>query len=300
MALFLKKIYTIAAINTGKSQGPGPLTFQGKPESIYIRLYYMRYLARFLQVVFTVYAFIPFTAFLLLIFPIVVVASFFGKIRGGNFIYKLCRAWSDFVLFMLGIFHRTGFEVPHDPARQYVFVFNHISFLDIPVLIKSIRNQPIRILGKAEMAKIPLFGFIYRNAVVLVERDNPEKRAKSVKQLKSVLQKGISIVISPEGTFNMTHKPLKEFYDGAFRIAIETQTPIKPILFLDTYDRMHYSSIFSLNPGRSRAVYLAEVAVEGLTVNDVAFLKEKVYRIMEEGLIKYKASWITDDTGNTN
>jgi 1-acyl-sn-glycerol-3-phosphate acyltransferase len=107
-------------------------------------------------------------------------------------------------------------------------------------------------------------------------------------------------VISPEGTFNMTHKPLKDFYDGAFRIAIETQTPIKPILFLDTYSRMNYRTIFSLNPGRSRAVYLAEVGVEGLTAKDVAFLKDKVYRIMEEGLIKYKAGWITANTGNAN
>ncbi|MEP7255794.1 MAG: 1-acyl-sn-glycerol-3-phosphate acyltransferase [Ferruginibacter sp.] len=260
----------------------------------------MRYLSRFIQVLFTLYAFIPFTVFLLLVFPIVVVASFFGKIKGGNFIYKLCRIWSEFVLLMLGIFHKTSFETPHDTAKQYVFVFNHISFLDIPVLMKTIRNQHIRILGKAEMAKVPLFGYIYKNAAVLVERDNPEKRTKSVIQLKSVIKKGISIVIAPEGTFNMTHKPLKDFYDGAFRIAIETQTPIKPILFLDTYDRMNYKSIFSLNPGRSRAVYLAEVAVDGLTANDVAYLKEKVYKIMEEALIKYKASWINDKAGNIN
>ncbi len=252
----------------------------------------MRYLLRFIQVLFTFYAFIPFTAFMLLIFPVVVVASLFGKIRGGNFIYKLCRLWSEFVLLMLGVFHRTIFEAPHDTTKQYVFVFNHISFLDIPVLLKTIRRQHIRVLGKAEMARIPIFGFLYRNAAVLVERDNPEKRTQSVVQLKSVIKKGISIVIAPEGTFNMTHKPLKEFYDGAFKIAIETQTPIKPILFLDTYDRMHYHSVFSLNPGRSRAVYLAEVEVDGLTTNDVAFLKDKVYLIMEDALIKYKASWI--------
>ena len=252
----------------------------------------MYYLTRFIQVIFTFYAFIVFTAFLLLIFPIVVVASFFGKIRGGNFIYRLCRAWSEFVLLMLGIFHRTSFEVSHDRAKQYVFVFNHISFLDIPVLLKTIRRQDIRVLGKAEMAKVPLFGFIYRNTAVLVERDNPEKRARSLMQLKSVIKKGISIVIAPEGTFNLTHKPLKEFYDGAFKIAIETQTPIKPILFLDTYDRMHYRSIFTLNPGKSRSVYLDEIKVDGLTLEDVTFLKEKVYKIMEEGLIRYKASWI--------
>ena len=126
----------------------------------------------------------------------------------------------------------------------------------------------------------------------MVERGDPEKRAKSVEQLISVLKKGISIVIAPEGTFNMTHKPLKEFYDGAFKVAIETQTPIKPLLFLDTYDRMGYESIFSVKPGKSRSVYLEEIPVEGLTLDDVDFLKEKVYRIMEEKLIAYKGSWI--------
>ena len=252
----------------------------------------MRYIYRFIQILFTVYAFLIFIGFLLLIFPAVVVASFFGKIRGGNFIYKLCHIWADFFLLMTGIFHRNIFEVPHDRSKQYVFVFNHISYVDIPVLLKTIRWQQMRILGKAEMSKVPLFGFIYRSAAVMVERGDPEKRAKSVQQLKSVLKKGISIVIAPEGTFNLTHKPLKEFYDGAFKIAIETQTPIKPVLFLDTYDRMHYESIVSLQPGKSRSVYLEEIPVDGLTLADVDFLKDKVFKIMEEKLIAYKASWI--------
>jgi 1-acyl-sn-glycerol-3-phosphate acyltransferase len=164
--------------------------------------------------------------------------------------------------------------------------------MDIPVLLKTIHWQHIRVLGKAEMAKIPIFGFLYRCTAVMVERGDPEKRAKSVEQLKSVLRKGISIVIAPEGTFNMTHKPLKEFYDGAFKIAIETQTPIKPVIFLDAYERMAYESVFSIKPGRSRSVYLEEISVEGLSLDDVDFLREKVYTIMEDKLIEYKASWI--------
>ena len=222
----------------------------------------------------------------------VVVASFFGKVSGGNFIYDLCRIWADFELFMIGICHKNIYEYPHDTSKQYVFVFNHISFLDVAVLMKCIRKQHYRALGKAALARIPVFGFLYKNAVVLVDRDNAADRAKSVRQLKSVLTKGISIVLSPEGTFNMTPKPLKEFYEGAFRIAIETQTPIKPILFLDTYDRMHFKSYFSLTPGQSRAVFLEMVHTEGLTINDIPLLKDKVYKIMEEGLIRYKVHWI--------
>ena len=207
-------------------------------------------------------------------------------------IYKICQLWTDVIFVLWGIFHKNYFEVPHDRNKQYVFVFNHISYMDIPVLMKAIRNQHFRILGKAEMSKIPVFGFFYRNAVVMVDRSSAQKRTASVRQLKSVIRKSISVVIAPEGTFNTTQQPLKEFYDGAFRVAIETQTPVKPILFLDTYDRMSYRNVLSLTPGRSRAVYLNEISVEGLTVKDVSMLKEKVYNLMEEKLIFYKASWI--------
>ncbi len=93
----------------------------------------------------------------------------------------------------------------------------------------------------------------------------------------------------------MTGRPLKEFYDGAFRIAIETQTPIRPVIFLDTYDRMHYRSIFSMTPGRSRAVYLPVVPVKGYDLSDLPALKQKVYDRMEKALIQYGASWIRED-----
>ena len=101
-------------------------------------------------------------------------------------------------------------------------------------------------------------------------------------------------MVFPEGTFNMTNKPLKGFYDGAFRLAIETQTPVKPVLFPDTYSRMHYNSIFSMTPGKCRIVYLEEVPVAGLSIDDVQALKQKVYSIMENKLIEYKAAWIRE------
>ncbi len=88
----------------------------------------------------------------------------------------------------------------------------------------------------------------------------------------------------------MTNKPLKEFYDGAFRIAIETQTPVKPVLFLDANERLNNKSIFSLNPGRCRIVYLEEIPVGDFTINDIVLLKEKVFHTMEDKLVQYKAT----------
>lgn len=251
----------------------------------------MRALLRLLQGLYILYAFSLFVVMLIIIFPLVLLASLFGKIRGGNMIYRACMHWADAWYFLIGIWHRNIFEAPHDKAKQYIFIANHISYLDGPVLVKTLR-QPLRALGKIEMEKIPLFGFIYSYAVVKVDRGDADHRAKSIRNLKSVLNKGISIIIFPEGTFNMKNVPLLPFYDGAFRIAIETQTPIKPILFLDSYDRMNYKSIFSLNPGKSRSIFLPEIPVEGLTLHDLPALKEKARAMMEDKLRTVKASWI--------
>ena len=252
----------------------------------------MRYVLKPLQWLYCIYALLLFVGIMLLLFPFMLIASLFGRITGGNMIYRLCMLWGDIWFFLVFIFHRNYYEQPPDKNKQYIFVANHISNLDAPIIVKAIR-RPIRALGKTEMATVPVFGFIYKYAVVRVDRGDAADRAKSVRNMKSVLKKGISIIVFPEGTFNMTPNPLKDFYDGAFRVAIEAQTPIKPILFLDSYDRMHYKSFFSLNPGRNRVVYLEEIPVEGLTQKDVAALRQLVYEVMDHKLREYKASWIS-------
>ncbi len=97
-----------------------------------------------------------------------------------------------------------------------------------------------------------------------------------------------SILIFPEGTFNETKTPLKEFYDGAFRLAIATQTPIAPIIFPDAAERWHPSAWWKFRPGRNRAIFLETFPVSGLTKDDVPALKQKVYTSMENALLKYK------------
>lgn len=252
----------------------------------------MRLLLKPLHLLYNIYALITFVAIMLLIFPFVIIASFlFGRIKGGNIILRLCMLWADSWFPLILVFPKKIFEAPHDKQKQYIFVSNHISYLDSAVLVKAYR-QPVRPLGKVEMSKVPVFGFIYKKAIVTVDRSNADNRVKSVRILRSIISKGISVLVFPEGTFNMTNRPLKDFYDGAFRLAIETQTPVKPVLFLDTYDRMHYKNLFSLTPGPCRIVYLDEIAINGYGVEDVALLKQKVYDIMESKLIEYKATWI--------
>ncbi len=247
----------------------------------------MKLLIKCIQFVYSLYAIVLFVLLLLIVFPFAIVASFFGKIHGGTFIYRICGWWADTWMFLIGIYSKKIFEAPLDKTKQYIFTANHISYMDVPMIVKTIR-QPVRALGKFEMSKVPVFGFLYRNAAVMVDRANADNRARSVIILKSVVKKGISIFIFPEGTFNTTDQPLKEFYDGAFRIAVETQTPIKPVVFPDTSKRLHQSSVFSFSPGKCRAVFLETIPVEGLTVKDVPALRKKVYDCMEAALLKYK------------
>ena len=244
----------------------------------------MSVLLKCVQFLYSVYAMLLFIVLMLVIFPFVLLVSPFGKIRGGNMIYRLCCIWGDTWFLLIGIRSKKRYlGLPPDARKRYIFVANHISYMDVPMIVKVIR-QPLRALGKAELAKVPVFGFLYRYGAIMVDRGSSEARKKSVLQLKSVLKKGISVFIFPEGTFNTTGQPLKEFYDGAFRIAIETQTPLLPVIFPDTVKRLHYSSVFSFSPGVCRAIFLGTEPVEGLTMTDLPALKERVYKKMERAL----------------
>ena len=226
-----------------------------------------------------------FVTIMFICLPIILLATPFG-INGGNFIYKVCRVWSAIWYTTAGISHQEIYEAPHDSSKQYIFVANHLSYLDIPPIVLTVR-QPVRALGKYEMIKMPIFGWIYKSAVILVNRDNSAHRARSVRALKAAVSKGVSIFIFPEGYLNYNKQPLKSFYDGAFRIAIETQTSIKPILLIDSLDRMKYGEVFTLTPGKNSVVFLEEISVDGLTIKDLEFLKNKVYNIMDERLRSY-------------
>lgn len=222
---------------------------------------------------------------MLLISPIIFISSFFG-VKGTNFNYKVVNLWGKSWFYLIGIRHKIIYDKPHNKNKQYVFISNHKSYMDAPTIALSI-NQHFRVLGQYETSTIPLLGYIWKTCVITVKRSESGSRTESVRRLKSEISKGISIFLFPEGKFNDTEDILCDFFDGAFRIAIETQTPIKPMLLLDTEKRLHRSSLFGLTSGINRTVYLDEISVEGLTIKDAKTLKEKVFSVMEEKLIKY-------------
>src|SRR5689334_15514888 len=152
----------------------------------------MSWLLKPLQWIYCSYALLVFVAIMLVIFPFVIIASFFGRIKGGNMILRLCMLWADLWFLLIFIYVRRIYEAPHEKDKAYIFVANHSSYLDAPIIVKAWR-QPIRPLGKIEMGRIPVFGFIYRKAIVTVDRSSPENRHESISILKRIIKRGISI-----------------------------------------------------------------------------------------------------------
>ena len=248
----------------------------------------MKQLGKIVQLIYCIYALIIFA--ILTIFAAIALLLLlpFGKAKLSKRIFKICRYWGKFWYLLIGVRHKEIFEAKHHFGNPHIFVANHNSYMDIPPIV-MLKHQPIRPLGKFESSKIPVFGWIYKAAVIMVDRSSPAKRAQSIRNLKAALHKRISIFIFPEGTFSMTsEQPLKSFYNGAFKLAIEMQVPIQPILMIDAVDRLHYDSVFSLTPGPNRVVYLKTIDVSHYTLNDIELLRDKVYELMDEGLRRYR------------
>ena len=248
----------------------------------------MKAIYKILQTIYCIYALIVFAILTILSAISLLLLLPFGKAKLSKRIYKVCRYWAKTWYLFIGVWHKEIFESRHDFKTPHIFVANHNSYMDIPPIVQ-LKHQPIRPLGKFESSKIPIFGWVYRAAVILVDRSSPEKRAKSLRNLKAALHKRSSIFIFPEGTFSMTsEQPLKSFFNGAFKLAIEMQVPIQPILMIDAVDRMHYESVFSLTPGPNRVVYLPAIDVSKYNLEDIEKLKNEVYQMMDEGLRRYR------------
>lgn len=171
-------------------------------------------------------------------------------------------------------------------GRSCIYISNHTSFLDLPGLRLIIPGE-FRPLAKKELKKIPIFSLIVQTATVIVDRSSGESRKKSIDRLKKILSDGISILIFPEGTQNRTKEILQPFHDGAFRIAVDTQRPILPMVVIGAGKLMPPGK-FHVAPGKIKIVVAGEIPTAGLTQKDVPELKEKTFNLMKELILQNK------------
>lgn len=163
---------------------------------------------------------------------------------------------------------------------SYIYVSNHTSFLDIPG-IRLIIPGEFRPIAKKELLKIPVFGFIVRAATVVVDRSNAQSRKQSMEKLREILKGGISILVFAEGTQNRTKEILQPFKDGAFRIAIDSQLPIIPLVVVGAGPLMPPGTL-TIKPGKIKVIAGDPISVEGFTTDDVQALKQKTFDRMLE------------------
>jgi 1-acyl-sn-glycerol-3-phosphate acyltransferase len=245
----------------------------------------MNILLKPVKAIYVVYALLLWLGIMFLILPFIALASLLGKVKGGNITFYFLRLWAHLWFPLVGIWVRKIHQDNHEKGN-FLYVVNHRSYLDAAIAVK-VMGLPFRPLGKIEMKKIPFFGFIYKQSVVLVDRSSAVGRSNSVREMIAMIRQGVSILIFPEGTTNETSKPLTPFHNGAFRIAIETQTPLKPVLYLDSGTRFPHKKGMNLSPGRCRVLFLPSVPVHGLTMEDLPALKQQVFNIMEEALLQH-------------
>lgn len=235
------------------------------------------------QPFYTLFVLLSFVASVLAAFPFFLIIGSRDAPAARRIITGIVQYWAKGWLLLIGMPLRLQGVFPR--KQKFVIIANHISYLDTVNIYAAIPEY-FRTLAKKEMAEVPVFGFVYKQLAILVDRSSPESRAKSMRLMWRQLRQECHITIFPEGTFNETEAPMKEFYDGAFRLAINAQTPILPLLFPDTVHRWHYSAWWKLWPGRNRSVFLPPVDVTGLTLKDLPVLKEKVRRLMAEKMLE--------------
>lgn len=189
------------------------------------------------------------------------------------------RVWMGIFLVMIGCPLRIRGRENFEAGKQYIVLCNHNSFMDIPVSSPSIPwgNKTI---AKSELAKIPIFGMVYKAGSILVDRKSDKSRKDSFGKMKEVLNMGLHMCIYPEGTRNKTNEPLKAFHNGAFKLSIETGKAIIPGIIFNTARVLPASKTMYLLPHRLEIHFLNPIVpVAGQTVEE---LKDKVHDIMAD------------------
>lgn len=230
-----------------------------------------------------VWVLLVFSVFMIIFLPLIVVPIVIGQ-RYGNIAYFGLLLWSWVFSILTFIRYDISGRENIESGQSYIYTSNHTSFLDLPGLRIAIPTQ-FRPLAKKELLKIPVFGLIARVTTVVVDRTSNESRKKSIAKLREHIRDGLSLLIFAEGTQNRTDQPLQPFYDGAFRLAIETQTPIMPVVVLNAGKLMPPSSI-NLRPGRIKVVFGEPISVSE-NVN-IKVLKESTFEIMLKMLEEHR------------
>ena len=181
-----------------------------------------------LQTLFIVVWFIMVTA---VISTSVIICSFFS--RTGNGPHLLARFWANSILWVARAKITVSGAEKLDPDRSYIYMANHQSNADIPLLLGRLPVQ-FRWLAKAELFKIPIFGRAMRGVgYISIDRSNRKSAFESLERAAQTIRNGTSVLIFPEGTRSRDGHMLP-FKKGGFVLSVDSGVPIVPIIIRGT------------------------------------------------------------------
>jgi 1-acyl-sn-glycerol-3-phosphate acyltransferase len=242
----------------------------------------MKYIKYPITLLYRIWFYVLVLVLIIILFPIIFVTILSEKTY--PLFFKIARLWAKIILIGMGFNYKISGDAVFEEGKSYMLVANHTSMTDIMLMLVLVKNHPFVFVGKKELAQIPLFGFIYKRVCILVDRSNSKSRYQVFERAQKRIQQGLSICIFPEGGVPEEHIVLDEFKDGAFRIAIEHQLPIIPMVFFDNKKRFSYT-FFSGSPGKMRAKILPIIDTKGKTLDDKNEIKQLVRQSILESLV---------------
>lgn len=211
-----------------------------------------------------------------------IIISFFS--RTGNPVHIIARIWGRGILFVSRIKVTVNGLANIDPSQSYIFMSNHQSNFDIPVLLAYLPVQ-FRWLAKAELFKIPIFGRAMRGAgYVKIDRFNQESAFESIREAARKMKNGVSVMIFPEGTRSRNGN-IRPFKKGGFIMAVDSKVPIVPVILQGTWTIMDKSSL-RINTGEVSLNIETPIATIGYTRDNKDDLIESVRAVICEGFEK--------------
>jgi 1-acyl-sn-glycerol-3-phosphate acyltransferase len=198
--------------------------------------------------------------------------------RSGYFAHWCARTWSRWILRTTGVrVQVTGLD-RLVPGRTYVFVSNHQSIYDIPILFWSLPYQ-LRIIAKESLGNFPFLGWhLRRTGHMLVDRRRPD-RAAIFEWASRLTSRGLSLIVFPEGTRSADGR-VARFKGGSFLLALEAGLPVVPLSVIGSRHVMLKGRLATY-PGDVRLVVHAPIDTSGLAGTDPKEFAERVRQVIQ-------------------
>ena len=203
-------------------------------------------------------------------------SSFFDP--GGVLQHKFARLWSRMILGTIGTTITVEGLEKIDTSKAHVYVVNHLSALDIPVLYVSLPFQ-FRILAKRELFRYPFMGWhLRRSGQIPVVLDNPKASIRSLQLAVAAVKKNMSLLVFPEGGRSEDGQ-LQAFMGGAFFAAIKAQTDVVPMAIVGTYETLKMNT-WHIKPQPVKLLVGEPIATAGLTTRDTDVLAARARAVI--------------------